>query len=85
MKIHTGPLNLSTVSMKRPSKLIQEFKIALHKFRVDFSQPNPYRLLCISSLIKFSIELNQIGLSNSLFTVKINPEKETKEYYKIID
>lgn len=70
MKVHKGPLNLSTVSMKNPAEIMKSLLATIEELGIKTTVTSRYSIKCEKSGIKFSSEVNMIENLENLFTVK---------------
>ena len=70
MKVHKGPLNLSTVSMKNPIELMKSLLSVIEELGVKTTITSKYSVKCEKGGIKFSSEINMIENLDNLFTIK---------------
>ena len=70
MKVHKGPLNLSTVSMKNPIDLMKSLLSVIEELGVKTIITSKYSVKCDKGGIKFSSEINMIENLDNLFTIK---------------
>lgn len=70
MKVHKGPLNLSTVSMKNPLELMRSLCLVVEELGVRLSVTSKFSIKCEKGSIKFSSEINMIENLDNLFTIK---------------
>lgn len=70
MKIHKGPLNLSTVSMRNPIELMKSLLSVIEELGVKTTITSKYSVKCEKAGIKFTSEINMIENLENLFTIK---------------
>lgn len=70
MKVHKGPLNLSTVSMKNPVELMKNLLMVIEDIGVKSTIISKYSVKCEKESIKFSAEINMIENLDNLFSIK---------------
>ena len=70
MKVHKGPLNLATVSMKNPVEIMKNLLATIEELGIRTTITSRYSIKCEKSGIKFSSELNMIENLENLFTIK---------------
>jgi hypothetical protein len=70
MKVHKGPLNLSTVSTKNPLELMKGLLTVIEELGVKTTVTSKFSIKCEKGSIKFSSEINMIENLENLFTIK---------------
>jgi hypothetical protein len=70
MKVHKGPLNLSTVSMKNPAEIMKNLLATVEELGFRTTVTSKFSVKCEKNGIKFSSEVNMIENLDNLFTIK---------------
>lgn len=70
MKVHKGPLNLATVSMKNPVEIMKNLLATIEEQGIRTTVTSKYSVKCEKNGIKFSSELNMVENLDNLFTIK---------------
>ena len=71
MKVHKGPLNLSTVSMKNPAEIMKNLLATVEELGFRTTVTSKFSVKCEKNGIKFSSEVNMIENLDNLFTIKL--------------
>lgn len=70
MKVHKGPLNLSTITMKNPLEVMKSLLAVVEELGLKTTVTSKYSFKCEKSSIKFSSEINMIENLDNLYTIK---------------
>lgn len=70
MKVHKGPLNLSSISMKDPIQLMKDIIIAIEELTINYKITSKFSAKCEKGNLKFLIEINFVENFTNLFAIK---------------
>lgn len=70
MKVHKGPLNLSSISMKDPIQLMKDIIIAIEELTINYKITSRFSAKCEKGNLKFLIEVNFVENFTNLFAIK---------------
>jgi hypothetical protein len=70
LKVHKGPLNLATVSLKPPVEIMKNFLSVIEELGFKTSIVSKFSAKCEKGGIKFTSEINMIENMENLYTIK---------------
>lgn len=70
LKIHKGPLNLATVSLKPPVDIMKNFLLVIEELGFKVTIVSKFSAKCEKGGIKFTSEINMIENMENLYTMK---------------
>lgn len=70
MKVHKGPLNLSSISMKDPIQLMKDIIIVIEELTINYKITSRFSAKCEKGNLKFLVEINFVENFTNLFAIK---------------
>lgn len=70
LKVHKGPLNLATVSLKPPVEIMKSFLAVIEELGFKTNIVSKFSAKCEKGGIKFTSEINTIENMENLYTIK---------------
>ena len=70
MKVHKGPLNLSTITMRNPLEVMRALLGVIEDIGIKYTVTSKYSFKCEKGSIKFTSEINMIENLDNLYTIK---------------
>ena len=81
MKIHRGPINLSSMTMKDPHHIFQELLVVLKSRSVKLKKESTFVVNCESKKSRFSIEMQTVEKLSGVFVIKFFRKGNENEHY----
>ena len=70
MKVHRGPVNISSVFKKDPNTVWEEILFVLKSLNVSYKIGKPFSAKCNARSLKFTVEINIVENLKKVFVVK---------------
>lgn len=81
MKIHRGPLNLNSVTMRDPKAVYEELILILESLDVKINRSAGFAVKCEYRDLRFAIEINSVEKFMNIYVVKFYKSNQIQENY----
>ena len=70
MKVHRGPINLSSVTMRDPKVVFEELIVILENSKVNWKRDDFFSVFCEFNKSKFMIEMQSVEKFTNIYVIK---------------
>ena len=81
IKVHRGPLNVNSITMRNPMILMEELSKILDNLGIQSKKEDTYCLACTVKKLKFLIEINSVEKSPTIHVIKFFRKGNESENY----